>query len=95
MHDNLLLGFQDTNGRELRNGDRVEVIKRSILQITDGWGRGDYGSEKHTEQYYGTIYYDASRAEFRINDEIFGERKRSRNFYEFDEIKYVGERERQ
>lgn len=83
------LGRLDDNGIELKNGDRVRVTKSVSGPITDGFGRGDNGTWKGVDSYEGVIYYDSSRCEFRIDDQRFGDRQRSRNFYEFDSIRIV------
>ena len=80
------IGFVDKNGKEICEGDRLHVIKRMHAPITDGWGRGDFGSALFVDDYHGHVFYDPSRAEFRVDDERFGDRNRSRNLYEFNEI---------
>lgn len=88
---NVSLGFFDKNGKEIHEGDHVHVFKRGFVAVTDGWGQGSYGSAPYQDEYDGHVYYDNARAEFRIDDERFGERQRSRNLYEFDEITVIGE----
>jgi hypothetical protein len=87
----LPLGLIDKNGRELRNGDRVRLIRKSCTPITDGWGSGDRGSMESVEDYYGTIFYVPERAEFRVDDERLGKGRRSRALHEFDEIIFAGD----
>lgn len=87
----LPLGRRDDNGNMIRNGCRVKVTKHFVVPITDVLGRCDYGSSEFDDTYEGCVYYDEERCEFRIDDQRFGNRKRSRNVYEFDSIAVIEE----
>lgn len=80
------IGRLDDNKVMIKNGDKVKVCKHSVSPITDGWGRGDFGSHHSDDAYDGRVYYDSERCEFRIDDQRFGDKQLSRNVYEFDSI---------
>lgn len=84
-------GFLDKNGRSLMRGDRVHVVKNVTTSSQDGWGRDTGGIWHDVDSYFGRIFYHTTLAQFRIDDERFGDGRRHRGFDEFDEIVFAQE----
>jgi hypothetical protein len=87
MFDKLKIGIKDSNGIEVRNGDKIHGVRIYALPNVDGWGRDlkNLKTSYQTEEFDGIVIFNngkkKDRAEFIVNTDLG-----KMDFYEFDKF---------